>query len=313
MYYNNNNYYGQPIGGNNFGSFRPQYPINKIPMNNNVLLSVEEINRLQKNNTDFNLNISDIEFLKSACVHRDQSGNLTIEATDDERVRCKICGKSFKMTSLSDTEIVNKIIDDFISLGETIKLSYVDIPVELREYFKFLPFAEKFRKLSEIALKSYENYAKQNNIQNYASNQSLAYRYQNIYNQPYFRGNMSGGPYQTNNFMANSYNNQPYEIFIGADNVQYARYADGVIIPINNNIPQQQPYNNNQSYSVVTEADGTYAVYPNGSKVLLQPNNNVPPNNFQVTQPQQPYNNVQHNTDVNGRNFRTDPVTGKEI
>ena len=315
MYNNNQNYYGQPIGGS-YGGYRPQYPIQQRKIiNNNTLLSPEEMKRIQKDSNEFNLNISPIEYLKSACVHRDQSGQLTIDPDDNESVKCRICGKSFKLLDLSDEEIVNKIIDEFVSLGETIKLSYVDIPSQMREYFKFLPFVEKFRQLTQIALKSYDNYAKQNNIQSYGSNQSLAYRYHNIYNQPYFRGVSPNAPYQ-NNFAMNSYNQQPYEIFIGNDNIQYARYADGTMIPLNQQY--QQPHD--QNYSV--NNDYQYpSVFNNQSHSLYQQQQPIYNQQQYQQQPiynqqqyQQPVNSKHHiATDVNGDTVKYDPVTGNQI
>lgn len=125
--------------------------------NYNILLTKEELEKINKSLGE----ISEINKLRSLCCHRDEDNKLTIEATDDDKIKCKVCSKEFEMFNLSDSKNVNDTIDKFISLMETVKLSYVDIPDNLKEYFTFLSYDSK--EICRKALESYDNFHKNNN------------------------------------------------------------------------------------------------------------------------------------------------------
>ena len=123
----------------------------------NIFLTKEELEKVNKSLGE----ISEIDKLRSLCCHRDENNQLTIEATDDDKIKCKVCCKEFEMFNLKDSKNVNDTIDKFISLMETVKLSYVDIPDNLKEYFTFLSYDSK--EICRKALESYDNFHKNNN------------------------------------------------------------------------------------------------------------------------------------------------------
>lgn len=158
--------------GFGFPTPQPQMMYNGIapqqmPKRNNVLTD-EEIKKLQSNRAQFTLTITEDEHLRAICNHRaaDGMGDALDQDPEDPTgvgVVCRICGQKFTpiMTD-SPQEYVQQITTDFINLLQTIKIMFVDLPVDAgRQFFDIIPMASKTPELFNLAAKNlakYDNY-----------------------------------------------------------------------------------------------------------------------------------------------------------
>jgi hypothetical protein len=137
----------------------------QMPKRSNVLTD-EEIKKLQSNRTAFTLTITEDEHLRAACNHRTADGMndaLDQDPDDPNGVICKICGQKFvPIMTDSPQDYVQDITNEFINLLQTIKIMFVDLPVDAaRQFFDIIPLAAKTPELFKLAsqnLAKYENY-----------------------------------------------------------------------------------------------------------------------------------------------------------
>ena len=150
----------------------------KYDFSTNAFLTKEEIEKIRKNAVNSINNINNIDRLIALCNHRDENDMLSAENLADDsnsKVICTICNKEFDLINLKKLDEVDKIINDFKSLMETIKLSYVDMPYELRYYLEFLPMLDKVKDLATLSLNSLNNKCNKENYspRNYHSTYSI--------------------------------------------------------------------------------------------------------------------------------------------
>ncbi len=156
-------------------------------------LTKEEIERLQKNVSQFSLAITEDERLRGICTHRSLDG-ATDALVEDENglLRCTICGYQFKAANPDTTaDQIQDAVNDIVDYLQTTKLMFMDLPQEAaREYYQIIPLIEKLPQLFEMAAK---NMAKHDaafgwNYQN--PNMSSYSMFQNLANV--FGGGMMG-------------------------------------------------------------------------------------------------------------------------
>lgn len=151
---------------NNYGGMQPQQ-VTKFQNN----LTEEEINQLMKTGSSFSLAITREEQLRGICNHRTADGMgdaLTVDEVTGA-LKCAICGYTFHQVDPSMTaEEIKENIKVVIDMLQTIKLMFIDLPVESsREYFQLIPLLEKLPGLFEIAAK------------NMAKHETFGWNYQN--------------------------------------------------------------------------------------------------------------------------------------
>ena len=246
-----NNYQNnQPINGGVFRGMNNAFQGRQPNLTSNTLLTTEEMNLLQRDNSKFNLFVSEMDYTKAKCVHRDKSGNITLENVEDGYVRCGICNKKFKMHTLNDTEKIKETLDNFTGLCETIKLAYVDIPYEYGNYFQFLPLTEKLYELAKIAERSFERFSSANGVNNYNVNNNITARYNNI-----MGGHYPYSQYQYNNGYQNQFQGNPYP----QQGFQQNNYEQNSVN--NNQLPNG--FNGNNNNNVATDVNGNKIVTDN--------------------------------------------------
>lgn len=153
---NGNNYYGgyvfNPSGG-------------QMPTRQSSTLTQEDYQLLMKKENQFSLALTNIERLRGICNHRTQDGTGdTLVQGPDGSVRCTVCGYEFMPidTQVTDKESVSEAVKLIVDILQTIKLLYIDMPIEAqREFFQIIPLLEKVPQLFELAVKNFskhENY-----------------------------------------------------------------------------------------------------------------------------------------------------------
>lgn len=131
-------------------------------------LTSEEIQKLIQKKNVFSLAITETEKLRAICTHRFDNGNDALSDVFDSSgvatgmVKCQICGHVFRPADVStDIDTIRAIIAEAIDVLQTIKLVYLDIPVEVaREYFVVIALLEKVPELFEHACKDWVRHEK---------------------------------------------------------------------------------------------------------------------------------------------------------
>ena len=150
-----------------FGNPYPGYSMYGVsqfmnaPQQHNVLTN-EEIALIRNSRGDsvLDLNISNEDFLRGICSHRDERGqDATYELQDGSgRIGCRICGAVWDGTKVPKEEAAS-IVDRAHSLFQNIKWIGGVPNSFIREYAAMLPL---FMKLSKIYNISLDNYQKTN-------------------------------------------------------------------------------------------------------------------------------------------------------
>lgn len=177
-----NNYQQTPMMGVAYGYPTQEPQIKKV----HNILSNEQIAQLRANVSQFSLNLTDEEILKSQCNHRDEHGNITLVDTADGKRRCTICGEVFEERMASE-EDVQSVVTELNNMLQTIKLMYVDMPEQAgREYYQITALLNKLPKLMKVATNNFNKYdnaytLEQQSVNPYMTIQSLinpAFQYQ---------------------------------------------------------------------------------------------------------------------------------------
>lgn len=241
--YNNNLYQG---------GMQPQN--NRQPKFTNPLTN-EDIQNLRQQAPAFTLKTTKDEMDRAICTHR-YNGQKTLRNNPDGSVTCSICGATYKPFDGTEEE-VEKISELYVSILQTIKTLYLDIPDDVcKAFFQMIPFINKTAKLFKIA---------SNNFESYNPNGAVAM-------------NQNGNPFAIfNNIMGGGYN-QAYSYPQQQMNPQMMGY--------NGFNPQMQPAGVNPFQSP-QQFQADQMVNNNVPPVQNQPQNTAPqPNNGEPQQVQ---------------------------
>lgn len=186
-----NNYYNPQQGYYNQGMPQMYAPLPSAKMTQ--VLSKEEMNELRQNSSAFNLMIEPIEFKRAVCTHKN-NGQITLLDVDGAgRVQCEICQEEFTLVNL-DQDQVREIVDSFLSVLQTIKTYYLDIPEDyVQRLFKMIPLVKKVPGLYQIALSNWQKYNKDDGLMQ--GNNPYGFNALNMITGGMFGGNMMGMGY----------------------------------------------------------------------------------------------------------------------
>lgn len=176
-------------------------------------LTPEQIKKLQQKGEQFSLTITEEEWLRGVCNHRNAEGTgdtLVFDPLTGE-ARCTICGYKFKPiepdVSFDD---IKQDVERIVDILQTIKLMYIDLPpAAAKEYFQIIPLIDKIPQLFEFATKNFTKHETYNWQYN-NRNMGTMSMFNNL--QSMFSNGMVGAPYGQP--MANPYQTpmqQPYE------------------------------------------------------------------------------------------------------
>ena len=152
-------------------------------------LTPEQAEKLRKNQDKFEIEVSDVDVLRTKCNHRTNNGmSALFPATQDGYMTCSVCGSTFKIVDL-DPNFVKETIDNMNNLIHTTKTLWIDAPSETNQtLWQFQALLPQFNKICEHAI---NNFAKYENIgfNNGAPQQnspaySAYYTMQNFMNNP---------------------------------------------------------------------------------------------------------------------------------
>ena len=122
------------------------------------VLSADQIKSLQQKQQQFSLALTQEEYMRAVCNHRNVEGTGDSLVTDPEtgEVTCTICGYRFRPVepNISFDQIkedVNRLID----ILQTIKLMYIDLPADAaKDFFPIIALLEKVPQLFDFAVKN---------------------------------------------------------------------------------------------------------------------------------------------------------------
>ena len=170
----NNNYYNNPMMGQQGWGYQQQKPL--VPKMTQPLTQ-EEIKKMMHGGNAFNLNIDPDELNRAYCTHKDH-GTIVLQNAGDDLSFCPICQKTFRLEPL-DVEI-DELVQAMINVLQSIKTYYVDIPEEyVKQFFIMIPLLEKVPQFYKMAASNFKKYYGDNgNLQpqqnSYATNMLAA-------------------------------------------------------------------------------------------------------------------------------------------
>ena len=132
---------------NGYGYIQQPRTLDKSQMRN--VISAEEQDKLRKNKQEFSGKLSEEEYLRALCTHKDvRTGNIALKHNDDGSVTCAICGENFRIVDTSEGEITMEDIEatcsNFNDIFQTIKLIYGAIPEDVgRQLYVISGFIKK--------------------------------------------------------------------------------------------------------------------------------------------------------------------------
>ena len=156
---NNNNYgYGYPQP---YGYAQAQVPQPKMTQ----LLTQEQMNILAKQGRSNELQIDENEFLAALCCHRKDNKSV-LQATNDGRVYCPICGATFNMVDGLTEETVKDATEGILDVMQTTKAMYVDIGENVgKQFFQIMPLVKRIPALFRLASEDLARYESIGNMQ----------------------------------------------------------------------------------------------------------------------------------------------------
>nr|DAP19639.1 MAG TPA: zinc-ribbon domain protein [Caudoviricetes sp.] len=184
------------FGGYNAGGFNYAPQQNFQPPVFNQLLNQEEIAKLQKAPAQFSTRLTEDEFLRSVCTHK-QNNQIALEALPNGKHRCPICGTEFFLLDLNTSESdVEQMCANFHDVMESIKTYYGNIPENMREFFMMIGFIKKVPYLWKVARAYFEKVVGQTGMLQANSDQNGFAMLGNIFGNGAMGGmfgNMGGG------------------------------------------------------------------------------------------------------------------------
>ena len=151
------NQFGQPMVQGAIG-------VNGAPMKLNATnpLGANRINEMLKNGKGApDIQITQADYDKAICTHRDVNGNSRVIDMGNGKVRCEICGAEFALTDSATIEDIKTATENIHNVLNTAKVMWLDVPDQVAiNTFQILAVVDKIPQLYEIAtsrLQKYQN------------------------------------------------------------------------------------------------------------------------------------------------------------
>lgn len=172
QFYNNNMMMQQPPSYVGFN-----YSNRVLPKGTNAVTK-QEAAKVRQEVGALSLAPTEAELVESKCTHRDLESGLDVSTImPDGTVYCPICEGNFIDVSGLTEEEVQATVDNMVGILEMIKMSYLDIPVDVcTQYMAIIPLIKKAVALYKIALKHFSKYEGVNTVNPNGSN-ALINRY----------------------------------------------------------------------------------------------------------------------------------------
>lgn len=118
----------------------------------NQLLTADEVAKLQKNPNFFSTKLTEDEYLRAVCTHKDNQGRISLEKLPNGKHRCSICQAEFFLIDLNTApEDIEQTCNNFYDLLQTIKTYYGNAPAALRDFYLMVGFIPKMKYLWNVA------------------------------------------------------------------------------------------------------------------------------------------------------------------
>ena len=132
------------------------------------LLTVDQIEKLQKEINAIKIYLTSEEILKSRCTHRKADGEADSLIFDPKTgiARCSICGRTFKPIDPDKIENIQENIDFVISLIESMKLLNASRETDeaYAEMYKVSLMLDKLPELFKISVEDFNKHGIKNQI-----------------------------------------------------------------------------------------------------------------------------------------------------
>ena len=118
----------------------------------NQLLTADEVQQLQKNPNVFSTKLTQDEYLRAVCTHKDGANHFTLEKLPNGKHRCSVCQAEFYLLDLNTSkEEIENTCNNFYDLMQSIKTYYGNAPEAMREFYLMIGFIPKIAQLYQVA------------------------------------------------------------------------------------------------------------------------------------------------------------------
>lgn len=197
-----NGYQTAPFGGYNvFGGYPAQQAPQPVVFNQ--LLTADQMQQLQKSPQTFNTKLTQDEYLRAICTHKNLQNQITLEPVGNGRFRCSVCQAEFYMwdTNTSMDEI-KQICDNFHDLLQTIKTYYGNVPPNLADFYLMIGFIKKVPMLWTVAKNYFEKVTSQTGYNQQDATQNGFAMMGNVFGNSSWGAMGNNGYYQQQPMMA---------------------------------------------------------------------------------------------------------------
>ena len=168
----NNNFgtpYGGTFNGTTYGNATPTQPTMT------QLLTPEEIGKIRKSPQAFNVKLTEDEYLRSLCTHKDEKGNICVEKLGDGRFHCPICNATFNLIDLNtNKETIDNIALNMEDLFQSIKTYLPNPTKDMRNIYMMIAYFHKVGMLWDIARGAFNKITDNNIIRNDANTNAFS-------------------------------------------------------------------------------------------------------------------------------------------
>lgn len=140
----------------------------------NQLLTADEVAKLQKNPSIFSTKLTEDEYLRAVCTHKDRNTNqITLEKLPNGKHRCSVCQAEFYLIDLNTSkEEIENTCNNFYDLMQSIKTYYGNAPEAMREFYLMIGFLPKIQQLWNVAKTYFDKITNQFGGMNVGNDQS---------------------------------------------------------------------------------------------------------------------------------------------
>lgn len=120
----------------------------------NPVFKVYNMDELRKlGNNGLNLKLTPIEANLSKCTHHMQgTGEITTIQNDDGTVTCSLCGETFRLINIEDSNSVSEIVENMINLIQSIKIVEINPTTDMEDYYQLIPMLKRLPELAKYSV-----------------------------------------------------------------------------------------------------------------------------------------------------------------
>ena len=80
------------------------------------------------------------------------TGEITTIQNDDGTVTCSLCGETFRLINIEDSNSVSEIVENMINLIQSIKIVEINPTTDMEDYYQLIPMLKRLPELAKYSV-----------------------------------------------------------------------------------------------------------------------------------------------------------------